>query len=227
MYPVVLCHNVVVLPIKRKIQSNRTIKQLCTENHHLLSTVEDLRANVVTLSAQLMHSQETQELLEFKSRYETEHMVLAHIIQRHISRDSHYILIDAGADKGIDKDMVAVYKNCLVGRVVQVYQHYSKIMLLTDKNCKVSAVCCATNVHGIHEGCNRTKTKLAHVSHLLQLQDQDLILSSGEGLVFPKGFGLGYIQKFELNGIEYAVTVAPLFDIHCIDYCFVIKKMNT
>ena len=67
--------------------------------------------------------------------------------------------------------MIAVFKDCLVGRVVEVYPYYSKVILITDPTCKVAAICTSTNVKGIHEGMlSLTTTKLSFVNHLEEVK---------------------------------------------------------
>jgi rod shape-determining protein MreC len=68
------------------------------------------------------------------------------------------------------------------------------------------------------------QTAFMHVSHLAQLKEDDLIISNGKGLIFPRGFGLGRISAFHEDGLHYAVTVKPLLDLSTIDYCYLIKK---
>ena len=34
--------------------------------------------------------------------------------------------------------MIAVFKDCFLGRVVEVYPWYSKVLLITDPGCKVA-----------------------------------------------------------------------------------------
>ncbi len=187
---------------------------------------DELYEKNIALQSSCAYANEIQEVLDFKNRYEGYQVAIAHILTRHISRDGHYLLVDAGENKHIKVGMPVVYKNILLGRVAEVWPQYSKVILTTDRACKVAAVCVETNVHGIHEGMNTTQeTSLAHVSHLLQLKDNDLIISSGEGLIFPRGFALGTIEHFELAGLHYKVTVRPLLDIHCLDYCSILQKV--
>ncbi len=213
------------------------LKELCAhkrDEHALQECVTRLQADKDALTAQLIAMQATatynddmQEISAFKKRYECAHALQAQIIARHASPQEHSMLVDAGALQGTQKDMVVVYKNILLGRVTEVYPHYSKVILITDHTCKVAAYCATTKATGIHVGTNTAgATQLHHVSHLTTLQEQDVVLSSGEGLVFPRGFGLGRIKQFQVNGLLYDVTIEPLCDIATIGQCYLLQKGN-
>jgi rod shape-determining protein MreC len=225
LHPVLTVQRTIVTTMADRLQRKKTIEALEKQLVYLNSCNQNLIEKNICLQASDKFAQETEELITFKKRYEGEQGFLVSVLLKHIADDQHYMLVDAGRDKGIVPDMVAVYKNCLIGKVIEVYETYSKILLITDRTCKVAAVCVGSNVHGIHEGTNSTNSSnLAHVSHLLQLQENDLVISSGEGLVFPKGFGLGTIDHFEPEGIHYHVILKPLCSIYCIEYCYLLAK---
>jgi rod shape-determining protein MreC len=197
----------------------------------LLQNLQELQEENRTLLAQIVQAQAlqhyketTQELISFKQRYEVRKSLLAHVILKQFSDNEHSLLVDRGSLHGCEIDMVAVYKNCLLGRVECVYPLYSKIRLITDKGCKVAAYCRASKARGIHEGCNGAYSSLQFVSHLSQITPHDILISSGEGLLFPQGFGIGRIASFQPDGLYYAITVKPLLKFEELEYCYLIKK---
>lgn len=65
---------------------------------------------------------------------------------------------------------------------------------LSDKTLTKSGALCRLGASGIHEGLNTPSlSALKYVSHLESVAINDLIISSGEGLVFPRGFALGTV----------------------------------
>ena len=57
--------------------------------------------------------------------------------------------------------------------------------------------------------------KLDFVSHLEPLVRDELVLTSGDGLLFPEGPALGTIAQFSLHdqGFLYDVHVKPLYQL--------------
>jgi rod shape-determining protein MreC len=185
---------------------------------------ESLYQQLVELESSQIFLEDTHDLRNFKKRYDTHEMQLAKVILKQFD-NSHFVLIDAGKQKNVQKNMAVVYKNCLVGKVTHVYPFYSKVALITDPVCQVASYCAKTKTVGIYQGTKDTQSgSLLHVDHLAKLKKGDRVLSSGEGLVFPGGFGIGEIQEFKDTGVHYSVTVKPLIDVTQLTYCYVVQK---
>ena len=225
MYPVLVVQHKIVTPIKHYFERNRSRKEMEELLQALQHEREELLAQNVQLNAMVSHYEQTKELVEFKKQFESVEARLSQVLVKHFSDQTHYFLIDKGSKAGIAPDMVAIYKNCLLGKVVEVYPQYSKVLLITDKMCKVASYCAHTQASGIHEGNNNEMlTGIRYMSHLAEVEPDDLVLSSGDGLVFPKGFALGKIKTCNSEGLFYDVSVEPLLDVRKIEYCFIIQK---
>jgi rod shape-determining protein MreC len=225
MYPLLIVQNNVIKPVKLFFERQKSVEELAALLKKTEREREELLAKNVVLQSCAYYADQTRDLAEFKERYEVKNAHLAHILLRQFSDQSHVVFIDRGASKGVQPNMVALYKNCLIGRVAEVYPYYSKILLVTDKSCKIAAVCGTTKSSGIHEGLNKKDCcTLNYVSHLCSLEEGELVISSGEGLVFPQGFGLGKIKSFVRKGLFYDVVIEPLVDVKNIDYCYIMQK---
>jgi rod shape-determining protein MreC len=225
MYPILLSQQHIVAPIKSMFAQKKTVQELELQVKRLEIERDHLLATNIELQSSISYAQQTKELSDYRRLYNTDAAFIAQILVKNFSDQSHYFFVDGGSLKGVQPDMVAVYKNCLVGRVTQVYPHYSKVMLITDKTCKVAAQCTGTKALGIHEGCTQeNQCVLNYVSHLFSLERGDLVISSGEGLVFPKGFALGKVKEFTIKGVYYTVDVEPMIDLRRLNYCYIIQK---
>lgn len=224
-YPIVLMQGKVSNLINSYNQKNQETEKLRIVIDSLQKEKEDLFSENVQLKSSLAYLEQVSELIEFKKKFNINVITTAQVMSKYISDISHFFLIDKGSQQGINKNMVAVYKNCLVGKVTEVYPGYSKLILITDKDCKVAAYCFKTGAMGIYEGSNQLdRAQLNYVNHLDNLIEDDLLISSGEGLVFPQGFILGKISKFTNDGIQYHALVKSVIDIDKIKYCQIIQK---
>lgn len=225
MHPLLVAQNALVSPIKKYFEKKRANQELEALVAVLQSECQDLTQQNIQLNGMLSYVRETDELVSFKQQYHVKKSILVQVLARNFSEQGHYYFIDKGAQAGVQENMVAVYKNCLIGKVVDVFPYYSKVLLITDKSCKVASYCAHTQSTGIHEGCNKeSETGMRYVTHLTQIDSDDLVLSSGQGLVFPKGFALGKIKTCHPDGLFYDVAVEPLLDMRHVEYCYIIQK---
>lgn len=223
IYPVLLFQNSFVRPIEKIYHNWLTNKELREKLLQAQATIDAYQAENITLQGVKELLESTAELREFAQRYYPKSQ-LAHSIMKEF--DTHHIMsIDVGSNKGIEQDMVAIYKNCIIGRVSSVYPLWSKVTLITDPSCKIAAFTVNTHQSGILEGTrNLNAMRLSFISHLQQVALGELVISSGEGLVFPRGYALGTIAKSTNDGFNLAIDVAPIVDLKAVEYCYIVKK---
>lgn len=225
MYPLLVAQNTFVAPIKNYFERKKSYQELEALVKSLSVEREDLIDQNIQLNGMLTYVRHTDELVAFRHHYDVKKSILSQVLGKNFSEQGHYYFIDKGQEAGVQENMVAVYKNCLLGKVVEVFPYYSKVLLITDKLCKVASYCAHTQSTGIHEGCNQENhSGLRYVTHLAQLEPDDLVLSSGQGLIFPKGFAIGKIKSCKPDGLFFDVTVEPLLDLRKIEYCYIIQK---
>lgn len=224
LYPVLHVQKIVVEPIKNWSERRANTQELYTIIDALRREQNTLAAENIRLQSALAYYKDIDDLVQFNKRY-TQKGYVAQVLLKHLSNREHFFLVEGGFAQGIDKDMVATYKNNLIGRVVEVYPWYSKIQLITDVSCQVAAYCTRTRAQGIHKGtASESASILDYVSHLDHVQRDDLVVSSGEGLVFPQGFALGTIISYVADDLYQQVTVKPIIDFRAIKYCTLLAK---
>ncbi len=225
--PFLVMQSSVIDPVHATLDEWKKITIVQDEYKKVCEQRDDLQAQLIELELFKTVFDETAEMREFAQQYERPPVALARVILKQFTPDAHFFLLDRGAFHGVCKDTAVVHKNCLIGKVSEVYPHYCRVTLITDQNCKVASYCHATKTQGIYEGCcSQSDGKLSHVDHLSTLEMGDRILSSGEGLIFPSGFAIGTITDFSKNAGEmhYSVQVAPLFDLSTLSYCAILPK---
>jgi len=223
-YPFLRICSAIINPITHWCSERALAHDLLVQHKRLLDDYATLQQEYIRCRAKQDMYDDTQDLITFNNISE-EKGHIAQIMMRYISDQSHYYLVDAGSEHGIEPDMVALYKECLVGRVTHVYPYYCKVVLVTDALCKISAYCSETKTTGIHEGLNNTRaTTLRHVSHLASMQNDDLVLSSGEGLIFPRGYSLGTVETHSHDGLLYSITIKAMLDFNTLQYCLLTRR---
>lgn len=199
-----------------------TYEQLLDKYTNLHKRYEDLFTSYLDLRITSRFNEATEELLDFRQRYKFDQAILGKVLTKTINAGEHTAMLNRGSLHGVRNDMVAIYKLQIIGRVYECYPTMCKIMLITDKRCKVSGFTNATSAGGIVAGTNEpNRCEMMFVSHLSNIVDEDFVFSSGQGLVFPEGFCLGKIiaHSHTEKELYHAITLEPLIDFQTLQYC--------
>lgn len=222
LYPCIKLQHYILRPIASYITKHRNMKDLHQQYVQLLEENDVLHGQITSLLAQKEFQQQTEEVRRFAKRYKYQDKLLVKVLQRNFDDRGHFYFIDAGLKDGVFKNMVAVYKNNIVGRVVEVMPLYSKVVLVTDEQCKIAVFCKKAKAAGIYQGHNTFDPTVQFVPHYHILTVGDAIITSGQGLIFPEGFCLGKVKDLRIEGVSYTITVQPFIDLKKLDYMYLI-----
>ena len=215
-YPIILYTHYIVQPVKSFFSSKKSNAALQAELHSLRKSYLDLLDATVQLAAINHYAESLKELVTFQDRYKTTKRILAKVVNKNIDPMQHYFILNKGSNDGVEEDMVGLFQNHVVGHIYEVHTYYSKLRLISDEKSKVAAYATKTNAHGIVRGANKIdKISFTYVSHLFKIENGDMVISSGEGLINPEGFCLGKIVDHSLKEKElyYSVTLEPFIKL--------------
>ena len=141
---------------------------------------------------------------------------------------SRCAMLDQGKDQGVKPGLPVLAPGGLVGRVVETYPHYSKVMLIVDRNSGADAVVQRTRVRGILQGKGGNRCSLEYVPKSADVQVGDLVLASGLGGVYPKGLAFGKVTAADKKkpGVFQEIEVAPAVDLSALEEVLVVKVVN-
>jgi rod shape-determining protein MreC len=128
--------------------------------------------------------------------------VLARVVADEPNGLMKSIVIDLGSKHGVMEGMPVVTERGLVGRITEVYNTGSRVLLLTDSNSNVNAILQNTRQRGIVRG---RAGQLPIMDYLPQDEPvivADIVVTSGEGGNFPAGIPIGQVVEVERNDVE-------------------------
>ena len=206
--------------IKELQNLREEVKRLQVEN-------QSLRLEVSNHQALESEKSRLEEVLALKSKMPRKAKI-ARIIARDPSTWNRSFIIDAGATDGVQMDSPVISEQGIVGRVVEVTDKNSRVLMATDTVSSVSAIDVRSRVTGIVQGTGLNLLKLGYVSANEDVQKDDVIVSSGLGGTFPKGYALGSVLKKTPsdNGLTLEVEMAPAVDFAALDYVFILPPVN-
>jgi rod shape-determining protein MreC len=205
----------------------RELRTLHQEVERLQLDNQSLRLELANHKSVETELSRLQEVLQLKARLP--HVAkIARIIAHDPSTWNSSFVVDLGSDDGVQEDSPVISEQGLVGRVLEVTPKNSKILLATDSGSSVAALDQRSQVTGIVEGTGRNQLRYVYVSAGEDVQKNDVLVSSGLGGIFPKGYPLGsVVRKTESeNGLTLEIEVAPAVDFAALDYVFILPPVD-
>jgi rod shape-determining protein MreC len=119
---------------------------------------------------------------------------------------------------------VVTGQKALVGRVSEVYDNFSRVILISNKESSFNAEIQGRDVSGAVKGKGNFKIFIDLIPQEKEIKEGDVIITSPLGEVFPKGLVVGQIGKILKSDIDpfQQAQINPAFDIQRIELLFII-----
>jgi rod shape-determining protein MreC len=176
----------------RNSELERTVAQLTVENLRL----EEVEAENARLRRLLGFAQANPS-------FDTKGgQIVARVVGAEPNSVIQSIMIDLGKSTGIQPGMPVVTERGLVGRVTDVYNNASRVLLITDSNSNVNALLQNSRLRGVLHGRAGQQPILDYLPQDDQVLVGDIVVTSGEGGNFPAGIPVGQVVEVEQNDVE-------------------------
>lgn len=166
------------------------------ENHILRDQNIELAKRSLQSESLELENNRLRSLLNLKERTFPESIV-AEVVGYDPREWFHSIIINKGATSGVVLSAAvmapSVDKPVLVGRVVDVSENSSKVLLITDVVSAVSVEVSTRADLGLLEGQNRPWIAINYLGNQSTVQPGDFVQTAGLGGVFPPGIPVGKV----------------------------------
>lgn len=172
------------------------------ENEALRKENDELQHKLVTYDSILSENDRLQEALNFKNQRNEYKYIGCHIKSRSGGNYLDGFTIDKGLKDGLKKGMIAITSRGLVGQVTSVSNNWAIVQSLSNENIAVGAMVQDTEdnngiVKGYKDSDNRILAKIYQLPMDSNIKKDDVILTSGQGELYPKEIRIGYVLEVE------------------------------
>ena len=109
---------------------------------------------------------------------------------------NHTVTIDRGTNDDVYVGQPVLDAEGLMGQVVEVFDNYSKVLLITDINHALPVQVLRNGLRSIVEGTSDfNQMSLRFVSPTVDIEEGDKLVSSGLGGRFPMGYPVGTVAS--------------------------------
>ena len=177
------------------------------ENLKLKTELEELKNKDLQTSYLQTANKRLQDIiqLEKKSTFTT---VAAKVLLDKNSPYLNSVIINRGSNSRIKLGMPVLSEGNLVGRVVEVNFFSARILLLNDLNSKIPVMISPKGSQAILSGRGEDKPKLEYLPEKFELNDKNLVFTSGKDGIFFEGIPIGNVI-FEDNKIKVKLFSDP------------------
>jgi rod shape-determining protein MreC len=138
-----------------------------------------------------------------------EKVLVAAILNVDLDPFRHRVLLDKGAADGVFKGQAVLDGDGIFGQVAKVTGSTAEVILISDAEHAIPVQSNRSGVRTIAVGTgDQNKLSLPFVTVESDLQEGDLLLSTGMGGVFPPGYPVAKVSKVRRAGSTFALVEA-------------------
>ena len=203
------------------VHVNKENKKLVSENNKLVEIVNNMR-EIEQENQRLRH------LLAFKEKY-LPSGVSAEVIARDTTSEYQTLRINKGHDVGLKRRMPVITPAGIVGQVINVWEHFSDVLLIMDRNSSVDATIQRSRARGILKGGMSAICEFQYVARTDDVVVGDVLVTSGIEGIFPKGLLVGTVSQIRKKkyGVSQYIEIEPTVNLNKVVEVLVVTNLLT
>lgn len=213
----------VITLIEREIRGIIFYHRNMVNNERLIKEADLLKQKLNAAQEAYLENQRLKNLLSFKQSAPYR-LLAARVIGRSSDNWSSVVSIDKGRHSGIKRGFVAITHLGLVGRIVDTQDYTSRIMLINDPNCSVSALVQQSRQDGLICGTSGESLIMKYLPKDSDIKASDTIITSGLTGRYPKGLLIGTVVNIgeEFSGLSRYAIVKPAVKLSSLEEVLII-----
>ncbi|MBU2025378.1 MAG: rod shape-determining protein MreC [Patescibacteria group bacterium] len=203
-----------------------SLKQLQSQNQK----IQELELNMKTLSLEKQELENENNQLRNQLKLlpkEKFSLTGADIIAFDPLSLEEFAIINKGKNHGLKQGMpVIIYDRVLIGSIYEVEKSYSKVLLSVSPLSTFNAALAKDQVIGVARGKYNLEITLDLIPNQTQIDQGDLVVTSGRHHQYPQGLLAGEVISSSLSpdGLFKQVVVKPFYSMNDLRQVFVITN---
>lgn len=185
-----------------------------------------LKSETLLLQALKQENQDLRSLLDASKRLK-EKITLAELVNVNINRDNHTVLVEKGLQHGVYVGQAVIDDKGVIGQVTDVMPYNSSVLLITDPGHATPVQVERTGLRTLVYGTGSVAVlKVPFLNQNTDIQKGDILISSGLGGRFPRGYPVAEIT--EVNTIQdqefMQVRATPIAKLDSSNHVLLLSK---
>ncbi|MDQ1408210.1 MAG: rod shape-determining protein MreC [Acidobacteriaceae bacterium] len=196
------------------------------ENEQLRRENDELKMQVNQLQSKATEADRLALLLNFHKSHENVPMLGARVIATSAGTASATIMLDRGAKDHIKKNMGVITPEGVVGKVVEVYDNTSEVLLLTDKDSGVGAMLGNSRVQSPVGGAGEPLLFMKYVPNDDVVNVGERVVTSGMDKIFPRDLPIGTITDIKPGNPFKSIRIRPSANLERLEEVIVLLTLQ-
>ncbi len=188
------------------------------ENVELKKQIDELKSHYVKSLNIYEENEELRKTLSFVSSKSTNFKVVE-VIGRSKPLFDQKIFVSAGADRDLKEGEIVTGKIGVIGRVLEVFENKSHILLLNDATSRIPVISSKTRDRGVLVGDGTGLMEIIYLPKNHSIKVGEMIFTSGDGDTLPSGLLAGVVRKVGKD----SVLVSMVEDVNNADLVTVLS----
>ena len=205
--------------------------RISSENEQLRAENEELKKIQSDLEVLKEENAWLKDFLDVKNHHTDFEFEDATVVGKNSSSAHSTLTLNKGSLHGIEKGMVVITGQGLVGRVTEVGLNTCEVLCITDISSSIGALVERSAMIGIIEGYYENECRFLYTtgfSDISNIAMGDVIISSGSGSIYPYGLKIGTVTDIKLDEASRSViaTVKAAVDVESVSRVMIIKSFT-
>lgn len=183
----------------RASENLATRQQLLEENESLRDRNLEYEAEMQRLDSLRTENQRLRELLGSADRLEQD-VAVAELMRVDLDPYTHLVQINRGSTSGVFVGQPILDASGVMGQVDRVGPHSASVRLISDPSHAIPVEVDRNGLRAVAIGTgNLSDLELANVPNNADIEEGDMLLASGLGGKFPRGYPVARVQEVEIE----------------------------
>jgi rod shape-determining protein MreC len=195
------------------------------ENAHLRNELARVKSDQARLAELEVENKHLGELLDLKDALGTS-AVAANVIGSDAGGISRTLILASGTDEGLRPGLAVISNQGVVGKIIAVSPHASRVLLINDHNSALDGFDQRTRARGIVAGLVDDGVILKYADRSQDIKVGDTIVTSGLDGIFPRGLLVGTIESVrrEGPGLFLGVKITPAVTFRQLEQVMILTE---
>jgi rod shape-determining protein MreC len=220
--------------IKETLDFFLNFSEVKAQNKELSKKNQELEDELNSYSDLKDENDRLRQVLSFEEERNNYNYISCNIIGQSGGNFLDGYIVNKGKKNNVQKGMIAIAAQGLVGQVTSVGDNWSIVQSLVNENIAVGVMVQRTReatgyIKGFKDSQNRNLAKVYDLPMESDVKEGDVIVTSGVGMLYPKEIRIGEVISVEEDKVKVMknAVVKPYVDFNKLEELFIVSPKDT